>query len=209
MNDEIKLYYDLTAETTADQWYKETILQPTIDEFMKLLPPYPAILDLGCGPGHESRRMAANGARVLGVDFSPECIRVARERTPECRFEVMDLRRLEERIGKFDGVWACASLIHINPCELPGVVQNIQSVLKIGGYAALIVQDGAGVKEEWSELTVGPYKLRRTVYCYTQEHLVFVAEPANLKFVCRGYLDESLEEQGWRNYIFRHIYEGE
>lgn len=205
MNDDIKRFYDLTAEATADQWYTETILQPTIDSFMKLLPLHPRILDLGCGPGHESKRMAASGASVVGVDFSPECIRIARERTPECHFEVMDLRQLDARVRDFDGVWACASLIHINPCELPGVLQNIQGALKKDGYAALIIQDGFGVKEEWSQLEVGHNILQRTVYCYTKEHLVAVAEPAGMSFVCHGYLDPSLKEQGWRNYIFRRI----
>src|SRR5690554_3530482 len=202
MSDDIKRFYDLTAKETADQWYNETVLTPTIEDFLRLLPPNPSVLDFGCGPGHESKRMAV-GARVLGLDFSEKSIEIARERAPECRFEVMDLRRLDSRIGRFDGVFACASLIHINPRELPGVMQNIRGVLKDNGYAAIIVQDGMGVKEEWSLLEVGDTKLQRTVYCYTKEHLVSVAEPVGLSFVCQGFLDRSLTEQGWRNYIFK------
>jgi len=82
-------------------------------------------------------------------------------------------------------------------------MQNIRRALKDSGYAAIILQDGMGVKEEWSLLEVGDNKLQRTVYCYTKEHLVSVAEPVGLSFVCQGFLDRSLTEQGWRNYIFK------
>lgn len=106
MVDEIKLFYDLTAEKTADQWYKEEMLKPTILDFVSLLPANPRILDLGCGPGYESMRLAQTGADVVGVDFSEECIRIARARRPQCRFEVMDFRDLDDRYSRFDGVFA-------------------------------------------------------------------------------------------------------
>ena len=35
---ETKLFYDLMAKETADQWYKEQILKPTVEEFVSLLP---------------------------------------------------------------------------------------------------------------------------------------------------------------------------
>lgn len=77
MENEIKLFYDLTAKKTADEWYKEEILMPTIQDFMKLLPKNPRVLDLGCGPGHESMRLNRAGAKVVGIDFSEECIAIA------------------------------------------------------------------------------------------------------------------------------------
>ncbi|EGW39307.1 class I SAM-dependent methyltransferase [Desulfosporosinus sp. OT] len=90
MENEIKLFYDLTAERTAEEWYKEDILKPTIRDFVSLLPERPRILDLGCGPGHESMRLASVGANVLGIDFSEECINIARKRCPQCQFDVLD-----------------------------------------------------------------------------------------------------------------------
>lgn len=109
-NDDIKLFYDLTAERTADQWYTEELLKPTIEEFVSFLPNNPKILDLGCDPGHESMRLAKTGAQVLGIDYSEECIKVAKQRNPYCRFEVFDFRYLDQRYGHFNGVFASASL---------------------------------------------------------------------------------------------------
>ncbi len=202
MEDDIKLFYDLTAEKTADEWYREEILYPTILDFVSLLPDKPHVLDLGCGPGHESMRLANTGASVVGVDFSEACIEVARERNPYCTFEVRDFRFLEESLGKFDGIFACASLIHIAPEEISSVMDSIRKVLKDSGLAALIVVDGEGIKEDWSLLEVDGKSLRRTVYLYSKETILKEAERAGMKLVREGYLDSKLTEYGWKNYIF-------
>jgi SAM-dependent methyltransferase len=199
MDVETKRFYDLTAERTADEWYENHVLMPSIRDFVSLLPEKPRILDLGCGPGHESMRMASTGAQVIGVDFSTECIRVAQERCPQCRFEVMDFRQLDGRFGRFDGVFACASLIHIGPEELPNVLDRIVDVLKDEGALLAIVRHGQGFRERWP--VVKGQKMRRVIYFYSKEDLASAA--AHLNFVREGYLAPELVEQGWRSYIFK------
>lgn len=203
MVNEIKLFYDLTAEKTADEWYKEEILKPTIMDFVSLLPANPRILDLGCGPGHESMRIAQTGADVVGVDFSEECIRIARERCLKCRFEVMDFRDLDDRYGRFDGVFAAGSMPHLAPGEFSMVLKNIENVLTGNGHVAIIIVDGEGISERFSRLEVDGRALNRTFYLYTKEYITEEAEKAGLEFVRGGYLDSILIEHGWRNYIFR------
>ncbi len=139
----------------------------------------------------------------MGIDFSEECIKIARERLPQCRFEVMDFRFLDKELGKFDGVFACASLIHIAPDELRTVIKNIKDVLTDDGFVVMIVQDGDGIREDWSLLDVDGEKLKRTVYRYTKEYLLSIAQEIGLELVRTGYLDKSLIEYGWRNYIFK------
>lgn len=203
MQNDIKLFYDLTAGKTADQWYEEEILKPTLEDFMSLFSNNPKILDLGCGTGHESNRLHQLGATVVGIDFSDECIRIAKERTPQCRFEAVDFRNLDKNLGIFDGVFACASLIHINPKELSGVMKNIRSVLMDGGYFGVIIVYGEGIKEEWSILEVDGKKLRRTFYLYTKQMLLNECSKVGLKFVREGFLDEKLTEYGWKYCIFK------
>jgi len=172
-------------------------------DFVSLLPETPRILDLGCGPGHESMRLAGTGAIVVGIDFSEECIRIANKRCPQCEFKVMDFRYIDSSLGKFDGVFACASLIHISPAEINKVINNIRKVLKNDGYAAIIVIDGEGISEQWSVLEVEGKKLNRTVYLYTKKSLIQEAVKIGFEFVREGYLDPKLTEFGWRNYIFK------
>src|SRR5271165_1641597 len=61
------------------------------------------ILDVGCGTGHLTAKIATNGAQVTGVDRSAEMIQEAREAYPALRFEVMDARELKFP-EKFDAV---------------------------------------------------------------------------------------------------------
>lgn len=199
MKDDTKRFYDLTAERTAEIWYEKDVLMPTIEDFLALLPERPRVLDLGCGPGHESMRLASRGADIIGVDFSTESIRVARERCPQCRFEVIDFRQLDGRFGAFDGVFACASFIHIGPEELPAVMERVADVLNEEGYLMAIVQDGEGVRERWHE--VAGQKLRRVIYLYSREDLAAAAGP--FVFVREGYLVPEVIEDRWRSYIFR------
>jgi SAM-dependent methyltransferase len=197
--DDVKLFYDLTAQRTADEWYEKDVVMPTIRDFCSLLPQHPRVLDLGCGPGYESMRLASTGAQVVGVDFSIESIRIARERTPQCRFEVLDFRELDDRFGTFDGVFAAASLIHISSEELPDVMHRIASILKQGGYLCAIVQHGEGTRE-WDLETEG-HKLRRVLYRYTHQALARAAP--QLTFVREGYQDPELLDRGWRCYVFK------
>ena len=135
MNEETKLFYNLKAEKNADEWYENFMLMPSIEEFVALLPGSPRVLDLGCGGGYESMRLIKAGAQVVGVDFSEESIRIAKERCPEAQFELMDFRQLDgKKLGKFDGVFACASLIHISPKELPGVFAQVRGTLNKNGF---------------------------------------------------------------------------
>ncbi|MCP4526368.1 MAG: class I SAM-dependent methyltransferase [Aestuariibacter sp.] len=201
MDEETKQFYNLTAESTADRWYKNTVLMPSIQDFVSLLAEKPRILDLGCGPGYESLRLASTGAKVIGVDFSTECIRIAKERCPQCQFEVMDFRQLDgERLGKFDGVFACASLIHIDPGELPDVLEKVASVLKQDGYLVAIVRDGDGIRETWP--VVDGRKMRRIVYLHPKESLILLSAP-RFSYVRKGYLADELLERGWQSYIFK------
>lgn len=109
---------------------------------------------MGCGSGHESIKLAKSGVQVIGIDFSEECIRVARERCPGCCFEVLDFLDLDTRLGIFEGVFFSGSLPHIKPENLEKVLRNIRSVLTDNGYLAIILVDGEGVSSEMSRQVV-------------------------------------------------------
>jgi trans-aconitate methyltransferase len=88
------------------------------------------ILDLGCGTGHLTARIAEAGAHVMGVDRSPEMIRQAKERYPALRFEVMDARGISLD-GSFDAVFSNATLHWIKEPER--VIAAIKKTLRPGG----------------------------------------------------------------------------
>ena len=88
------------------------------------------ILDLGCGTGHLTAKIAETGAHVVGVDRSREMIRQAKEKYPSLRFEVMDAREIQLD-GEFDAVFSNATLHWIKEPER--VIAGIKKTLRPGG----------------------------------------------------------------------------
>jgi SAM-dependent methyltransferase len=107
--------------------------------------------DLGCGPGHVARHLAACGAEVVGIDLSPEMIAEARRLTPELRFEVGDMLDLRYEDGALGAVVAMYSLIHCTPRALPVAVREIHRVLRPGGLLLAGFHRGDEVRhrDEW------------------------------------------------------------
>jgi SAM-dependent methyltransferase len=62
------------------------------------------LLDVGCGPGGAALLACGRGARVAGLDASPDSIEVARERNPEGDFRVGDMESLPWPDRTFDAV---------------------------------------------------------------------------------------------------------
>jgi len=88
------------------------------------------ILDLGCGTGHLTEKIAATGANVVGVDKSTEMIRQARESYPGLRFEVIDAQAIAFT-DAFDAVFSNATLHWVT--EADKVAAGIARALKPGG----------------------------------------------------------------------------
>ena len=88
------------------------------------------ILDLGCGTGHLTQTIAATGARVIGLDSSPEMIEQARKAYPGVEFLVADARAFSFPY-QFDAVFSNAALHWIPAAER--VVEHIVAALRPGG----------------------------------------------------------------------------
>jgi SAM-dependent methyltransferase len=106
--------------------------------------PGSSVLDVGCGVGRWSRRLAARGAHVTGVDLSPTMITEARRRAvaegvaDRCHFEAQDLSELDAG-AKFDLVLGVTVLQHIlDPRALAKAVSRMTAHLAPGGRMVLL-----------------------------------------------------------------------
>jgi 2-polyprenyl-3-methyl-5-hydroxy-6-metoxy-1,4-benzoquinol methylase len=106
--------------------------------------PGTSVLDVGCGVGRWCRELAARGARVTGVDFSPTMIAEARRRAAElgvlerCRFLVQDLAHLDAG-EKFELVLSVTVLQHVlEPQALRAALQRLAAHLAEGGTLILL-----------------------------------------------------------------------
>ncbi|MDP4094405.1 MAG: class I SAM-dependent methyltransferase [Bacillota bacterium] len=203
INKEIKRYYNDIAEQFADAWYSNESLLPVLKEFLSFLNPKPRILDLGCGAGYESMRLYKLGAEVVGVDYSIEPIRIAKERNPQCRFEVMDFRELDDSLGIFDGIIAVASLIHISDEELSIVFENMKKVIRTDGLVMILVIEGYGVSRERSVIKNNGKEYNRTFYLHSRERLSEIAENKGFKYYRELLLDDESSSYGWKCFEFQ------
>jgi len=195
----IQEYYDKTAAQWADKWYNDDSMLPLLKKFMAQLPEAPQVLDLCCGSGYESMRLAGLGAEVTGIDISPESIAIARERNPSLRFYTADMLDDYGFIGKMDGIACIAGLVHIAPENARRAISNMSAVLNDNGYVLLVVRDGSGYIESQSRHIIDGEEYDRAFYGYTLSDLKEHSDGI-LDYICE-IPDE--EPSPWRNYIFR------
>jgi trans-aconitate methyltransferase len=88
------------------------------------------VLDVGCGTGQLTARLAELGADVLGIDVSPAMVEAARRAYPGLDFEVRNVLALEAK-GEFDLVFSNATLHWVSPPE--EAARRIGATLKPGG----------------------------------------------------------------------------
>ena len=127
-NDETSAFYDGNAETYASR--ERRLPTKRLDAFLAALPAGAKILELGCGGGQDSAYMLGKGFDVTPTDGSVELARQA-EKLIGRTVTVMRFQDLQAT-GKFDGVWAEASLLHVPRAELPDVFSRIHNALKPG-----------------------------------------------------------------------------
>ena len=125
--------YDKGAEKYAKKWFKFIdILEDHLDFFIKNLNGK-KILDLGCGPGRDSKYFSEKGFEVIGIDLSDKFLKMAAKNAPKAKFMRMDMRKLDFPDNYFDGVWACASIFHIERKYLDKLLNDLRRILKEDG----------------------------------------------------------------------------
>ncbi len=136
--------YNHFAELYAEK-RKELVLWNEIKKFQSLLQGK-KILEVGCGPGRDAELFIKNGLDVTGIDLSESFISIASKNVPGARFIAMDVLELDFPKSSFDGVWSCASLIHLKKDDLSIALKNIHSVLKDEGILFVSLKLGVGEK---------------------------------------------------------------
>ncbi|MEL7245129.1 MAG: methyltransferase domain-containing protein [Cyanobacteria bacterium J06573_2] len=102
------------------------------ESLLEILNPQPneTILDLGCGTGQLTAKIAEYGAEVIGIDSASEMIEQAQQNYPKLKFKLADARNFELS-QPVDSVFSNATLHWIS--EADEVINSINNSLKIGG----------------------------------------------------------------------------
>lgn len=132
-------------EDNADEYIQSTKdldVSGLYDQFLPHVPSGGLILDAGCGSGRDSKRFAELGFKVEAIDASPKMIDFANRHlgvsASVMRFE--DFRA----VNRYDGIWACASLVHLEYVEIPAVLRSLIQALKSKGTLFVSFKQGVG-----------------------------------------------------------------
>jgi SAM-dependent methyltransferase len=110
------------------------------EPFLELVTPAGRILDAGCGSGRDSAAFARRGYEVTAFDGSAVLARLA-----SARLGVTVLHRTFDQVDwrdAFDGVWACASLLHLPSGELEAALKRLTLALRPGGILFVSIKAG-------------------------------------------------------------------
>lgn len=116
------------------------------DRFLSAIPEGGIILDAGCGSARDAKAFKDRGYRIVAFDASSELAAMAGEHLGQ-PVSVRTFTNIDG-VALYDGIWACASLLHLPLCEIPDALSRLWSALKPGGTLYLSFKEGEGEREK-------------------------------------------------------------
>ncbi|MCB1837835.1 MAG: methyltransferase domain-containing protein, partial [Alcanivoracaceae bacterium] len=140
MNDTLR-YYDSNAQAFIEATFSVP-MSPLYEHFLPRIPKGGHILDAGCGSGRDALYFHQQGYRVTAFDGSRAMAELASKKTglPITHRTFTDV----SEIKLYDGIWACASLLHLQAPEIADALSRLWNALKPGGLLYLSFKHGTG-----------------------------------------------------------------
>jgi len=132
----------------AEPFFSSTVavdMTPLHERFLATLPAGASVLDAGCGSGRDAKAFAERGYAVTAFDASPELARLA---SAHCGFDVAT-RTFDDvdEVDAYDGIWCCASLLHVPRAALEPTIARLWRALRPGGALYASFKQGRGERD--------------------------------------------------------------
>jgi len=142
----------------AQAFFSDTIgvdMSSLYAPFIAHLAPGACVLDAGCGSGRDARAFVEMGYAVEAFDASSEMVRMATEHSG-LPVKQMTFNEVQAS-NRYDGIWCCASLLHVPAQDLPQAMSSLAQALKPGGVWYVSFKYGDSEREKggrhFSDLT--------------------------------------------------------
>lgn len=191
-NQQIRTTYDQIAVSFVEAHAEipEAVVAAA-DQFLRMLPAAPRLLDVGCGPGRDAAWFGTRGCRVAGADLSRGML-AQTQNFIHGPLTQAAMQSLPFRDAAFDGLWCNAALLHLPKRAAPRALAEFHRVLKSGG--ALFVSLQAGEGEVWESQSYG-HEAPRFFARYTLE------EAAALLTRCGFIIHRQDPSQYWLHFF--------
>lgn len=193
MTNETLDYYNQNAE----EFVQGTIavdFKKTQDKFLAVLHGK-KVLDFGCGSGRDTKYFLEAGLEVDATDGSQELCKSASTYTG-IQVKQMLFQELDE-VEKYDGIWACSSILHLPKVELKPVLEKMFRALNPNGviYTSFKYGDFEGIRNGrfFTNFTEDSFK-------------IFIKDFSNIvmeDWWITGDVRPGREEEKWLNVILR------
>lgn len=161
-------YYD----THAAQYFAHTHaadLASSWDRFLSYIPRGGRIIDIGSGSGRDMKYFSSKGYQTEGLDASAAMCQRAAQYTglPVTHSEMQDWRPRH----LYDGIWLCASLLHLTENEILKFMQTACQALTAAGIVFISAKQGipTGYDQEGRYFTDFSEEMIRRITCNTRE----------------------------------------
>jgi SAM-dependent methyltransferase len=119
-----------------------------IEDLAARLGPGARVLEVGSGGGRDALVMEELGLAVRRTDITPAFVALLRDAGHDAYLVDPLVDDLSSPDGPYDGVWANASLLHVDRADLPTVLVRLAAVTRPGGLLEAALKEGDG--EGWS-----------------------------------------------------------
>ncbi len=187
-------------EANARRFFQNTHnidMSSLYEPFLSLLTPGAHILDAGCGSGRDTVAFLERGYEVTSFDASESMVELASQHIGRPVLHMsFDQIQIRER---FDGIWACASLLHVPRQLMPKMLERLGTSLKAGGvmYASFKHGEEEVVREG------------RLFSDYNEERFRYTLEPCSdlemVRFWRTGDVRPECNDTVWLNVLLRKL----
>ncbi len=156
-------YYDNNSDVYYETWnnnFLDNFNFDVPDIFLSYLKLGAYILDLGCGIGRDSMYFKKKNYKVKAIDGSKEMCKIAAEilKEPVEQINFLDINY----VNQFDGIFACASLLHLNNEDLINCLKKLVLAVRNNGiiYSSFKFGEGERIKDNryFNDMTEEKFK---------------------------------------------------
>lgn len=138
-------YYNKHVEEFTTSTF-EVDMKSLYQPFLAELPEGARILDVGCGSGRDTLAFKNKGYQVDAIDYSEELVKKA-TRLTGIPIKLKSFYEVDE-YEAYDGIWACASLLHCERSRLAEVLEKMVQALKPNGVIYMSFKYGDSDRDQ-------------------------------------------------------------
>lgn len=155
--------YEKIAITYAENNRDRSPLAGHLNRFIELVKPNGWVLDVGCGPGFDTAVFQQHNLQTIALDYTHAMMQAGQtDLGINANFVQGDMRQLPFAPQQFDGIWASASLLHLEQTDVSQTIAHFYHCLRPEGIAYMSVKVGEGA--EWTSLSYGQAESRYFTY---------------------------------------------